>query len=95
LRCDGSSLIGRAASIRWQDGAGTPSTAYVSHELTQVRLALQQLDVTDTPAGDLTAENVRPLLSAKGTRVHKRLGALSRSLDWAQGVGHVQVNLAR
>ena len=74
-------------------GAGLPSTAYTSHELTNVRMALAELQGEDMPAAKLTSEDVRGLLaSASGPVAHARFGALSRFLDWCQDAGHIQAN---
>ncbi|MBV8589932.1 MAG: DUF4102 domain-containing protein, partial [Acetobacteraceae bacterium] len=47
-------------------GAGVPSPAYVSGELAQVRLALNEMGVTDTSVVDLGAADLRRLLIGPG-----------------------------
>ncbi|MBV8520785.1 MAG: site-specific integrase [Acetobacteraceae bacterium] len=76
-------------------GAGVPSPAYVSGELAQVRLALNEMGVTDTSVVDLGAADLRGLLMAPGdpgSNTRARFGALARFLDWCQDTGYVQVN---
>ena len=76
-------------------GAGVPSAAYVAIELAQVRLALEIMAATGTPAADLAPVDVRRLLDRggeEGANSRARFGALSRFLDWCQDAGHVQSN---
>lgn len=77
-------------------GDGLPSAKYVSEELSQLRLALADMDANDLPATDLGPANVRRLIeraSAIGAATARaRFGSLSRFLDWCQDAGHVQAN---
>ncbi len=75
-------------------GAGLPSPAYVANELTQVKLALHVIDAENTPAADLTADDVRRLTAAggEGANASARFGALNRFMDWCQDAGHIKVN---
>lgn len=75
-------------------GGGLPSEAYVTEELTQVRLALVEMDAEATPAADLTDVEIRKLFAGGGgpSTPRKRFGALSRFLDWCQDAGHVSAN---
>jgi integrase len=75
-------------------GAGLPSPEYVADEITQVRLALADMEAETLPAANLTAQNVRQLLDrAEGAAAPRaRFGALNRFCDWLQDAGHIQVN---
>ena len=75
-------------------GAGLPSSTYIAIELAQVKLALQVIDAENTPATELTAEDVRRLTAngGSGTNARARFGALNRFLDWCQDTGHIKVN---
>ncbi|WP_158921425.1 integrase arm-type DNA-binding domain-containing protein [Acidisphaera sp. S103] len=75
-------------------GSGLPSPIYVSGEVAQVRLALEAMEATDSPAADIDVVTVRKLIDAQnaGDNPHARFGALSRFLDWCQDAGHIQIN---
>jgi integrase len=72
-------------------GDGLPSATYVADELTQVRLALDEIDAANTSAADLAEAQIRKLLSGKSV-ARKRFGALSRFLDWCQDAGYIPTN---
>ena len=75
-------------------GAGSPSAAYVTTEIAQVRLAIDAMAANDMPAADLGPADVRKLVDqgGKGANVRARFGALSRFLDWCQEAGHIPAN---
>ncbi len=73
-------------------GAGMPSATYVTEELAQVRLALDEIGAADTPAVDLSESDIRKLLASGGTVARKRFGALSRFLDWCHDERHIRAN---
>jgi len=72
-------------------GAGLPSPRYVKEEMQQLKLAIAEMDATNTPAALLTDADVRRLLDI-GDNLHARFGALSRFLDWCQDAGYVKAN---
>jgi integrase len=72
-------------------GGGRPSPRYVSEELSQLRLAIDEMGVAETAAAELTATDVRRLLGGDGNR-RSRFSALSRFLDWCQDAGHIPAN---
>jgi integrase len=78
----------RRAKVR---GAGLPSPRYVEEEMQQLKLAIAEMDATDTPAALLTDADVRRLLDV-GDNLYARFGALSRFFDWCQDAGHVKAN---
>jgi integrase len=67
---------------------------YVSEELAQIRMALQEMRADAMPASELTEAQIRQLLSsAVGTTTARhRFGPLSRFLDWCQDTGHIATN---
>jgi integrase len=75
-------------------GAGLPSPAYVGIELAQVKLALQVIDAENTPASELTVDDVRRLTAegGNGANARARFGALNRFMDWCQDASHIRVN---
>jgi integrase len=75
-------------------GTGWPSAKYVSEELAQLRMALQEMRAEAMPVSELTEAQIRALLStAVGTTTARhRFGPLSRFLDWCQDAGHVAAN---
>jgi integrase len=75
-------------------GTGWPSAKYVSEELGQLRMALQEMRAEAMPASELTEAQIRALLgSAVGTTTARhRFGPLSRFLDWCQDAGHIAAN---
>lgn len=72
-------------------GGGLPSPRYVAEELSQLRLAIEAMDVADKAAADLGVDDVRRLLALDGNN-RARFGALSRFLDWCQDTGSIEVN---
>lgn len=72
-------------------GGGTPSLRYVAEELSQLRLAIADLQGADRVISDLTVTDVRRLLGTD-SNCRARFGALSRFLDWCHDVGHIQAN---
>jgi integrase len=75
-------------------GAGLPSPAYVAIELAQVKLALKVIDAENTPAAELTVDDVRRLTAkgGDGTNARARFGALNRFMDWCQDSSHIKIN---
>jgi integrase len=74
-------------------GPGRPSPNYVAEELSQLRLALVDLNAEKMAASDIKVSDLRRWLDGEGGRNHRaRFGALSRFLDWCQDVGHVEAN---
>ena len=76
-------------------GAGLPSPEYVRDELTQVRLALAEMEAADMPAADLGTTELRKLVGGTGdgaASTRGRFSALSRFLDWCQDAGHIPAN---
>jgi len=72
-------------------GGGLPSPSYVAEELSQLRLAIDEMSIADKAAADLAVYDVRRLLAVNKNN-RGRFGALSRFLDWCQDVGHVTAN---
>jgi integrase len=75
-------------------GSGAPSPRYVAEEMAQVRMALRDMNAEAMPATELTAGQIRAMLSvAVGvTTARHRFGPLSRFLDWCQDAGHIRAN---
>ncbi len=77
-------------------GAGLPSPAYVSAELSQLKAAVASMKATDGHPSDISAARVRALVKAEGARpalARHRFGAVSRFLDWCMDEGHVPLNV--
>jgi integrase len=72
-------------------GGGHPSSRYVNEELSQLRLALADVNAEQMPAHDFGVADVRRLL-IRGRNVRSRFGALSRFLDWCDEAGHIAAN---
>ncbi len=74
-------------------GPGRPSPNYVAEELSQLRLALVDLNAEKMAASDIKVADLRRWLDGEGGRNHRaRFGALSRFFDWCQNAGHVEAN---
>jgi integrase len=75
-------------------GTGLPSPQYIEEELSQLRMALRDMDAEATPAIELTTTTIRSMLSSVAgvTTARKRFGPLSRFLDWCQDGGHIPTN---
>jgi integrase len=76
-------------------GSGTASAKHVSEEIAHARAAVATMKAEDKPASDVTAADLRVLLSAEAVRpavARHRFGALSRFFDWCQDEGHVAAN---
>jgi integrase len=72
-------------------GGGSPSPRYVSEELSQLRLAIDEMGVAETAAAELTATDVRRLLDWDGNK-RSRFSALARFLDWCRDAGYIPAN---
>lgn len=75
-------------------GAGLPTPDYVADEITQVRLALADMEAENMPVASLGAQHIRQLIArAEGAASPRaRFGALSRFMDWCQEAGHISAN---
>ena len=71
-----------------------PHPGYIAEELAQVRMALRDMKAELRPAVELTAKDIRGMLSAAVgvTTARHRFGPLSRFLDWCQDAGHIPAN---
>ena len=76
---------------KMRGGGGFPSPRYVAEELSQLRLAIDEMDITDKPVSELGIADLRKLLAGDGNQ-RGRFSALSRFLDWTQDAGHIQAN---
>ncbi len=76
---------------KMRGGGGLPSPRYVAEELSQLRLAIDEMDVADKPLSELGVADLRQLLTGDGNQ-RGRFSALSRFLDWALDAGHIQAN---
>ena len=76
-------------------GTGTVSAKHAAEELAHAKAAVETMQAGDTPAGDVTAAELRALLNAEAARpatARARFGALSRFFDWCQDEGHISLN---
>jgi integrase len=76
-------------------GSGVPSPGHVADELAHVRAAVEHVKAADKPVANLSASDLRDLLTAEASRpatARARFGALGRFLDWCLDAGHVQAN---
>jgi integrase len=75
-------------------GAGLPTADYVADEVTQVRLALADMDAEEMPAARLEAQHIRQLIGrVEGAASPRaRFGAMFRFMDWCQEAGHIEAN---
>jgi integrase len=77
-------------------GSGFPAPKYVSEELSQLKLALADMEAEDLPAANLGSVEIRQLLETaaaiSAATARARFGALSRFLDWCQDSGHIETN---
>lgn len=76
-------------------GSGPATAKHVREELAHTRAAVEAMGVADRPASDLTAAELRVLLTAEAARpatARARFGALSRFFDWCQDEGHIPAN---
>jgi hypothetical protein len=66
-------------------GEGLPSAKYVEDEISNLRAAIADLGMAEKPVGDLDIADVRRMQACNGNN-RPRFGAMSRFLDWCQGI---------
>lgn len=80
---------------KMRGGDGLPTAEYVAVEVRQTRLAIEAIKAELIPVTELTAADVRKLVSkssGKGGNAKARFGALSRFLDWCVDDELITVN---